>query len=316
MKKIIPASIKAVKKFIRKCLGKKHYSDYIEETLQAWWGGANEGLCKISLSDCIENIPKPGDKNIKWNCCPHWHRKLTNKLTAREFVINHGIPVPELYWYGKNADEIPFDKLPRSYVIKTTFGAAAKQVIPVIDGVNAFTKEKYTPEMIREFFKESMEKVYPYGYIMIEELLTNTSGESLAKDYKAYVFNGVVHLIVVVNRLTGETGHYTREWERISEKIHYKHKKRVYETRPKHYRELIEYAERLGRGIGPHHSRIDFYITGKGCVFGEFTATPATGYGYTPYANRLLGELWKNMQENQDDLFSPSPEIGTTSLTK
>ena len=68
-----------------------------------------------------------------------------------------------------------------------------------------------------------------------------------------------------------------------------------YESRPKYHKELIDYAERLGRACGHTHARIDFYMTGKGCVFGEFTATPSGGGGFTPYANRLFGRLWRNM---------------------
>src|SRR3972149_6334832 len=118
MKKVFQKNIKK----LRKALGIKLYSDYIEEVHHEWWGGKNEECCKDGLSYCIDNIPGKHASNDEWHCCPYWRRRLTNKLIGRAFAIKNRVPVPELYWYGKNIDEIPFDILPPSYVIKTSFG--------------------------------------------------------------------------------------------------------------------------------------------------------------------------------------------------
>lgn len=291
MKRLIQKNIKK----LRKALGIKLYSDYIEEVHQVWWGGMNESCCKNGLSYCIDNIPDQNITDDEWHCCPYWRRRLTNKLTGRAFAVRHGVPVPELYWYGKNIDEIPFDNLPSSYVIKTSFGAGAKQVLPIINGINVFNDEPYTNDMIRGFFREHMAFVHPYGYLMIEELLRPESGESIAKDYKVYVFDGIAHYITVVNRLTRKSEYYTREWGKVTRQMNAKYQIGEYEPRPKYHKELIEYAERLGKACGHTHARIDFFITDKGCVFGEFTATPSGGGGFTPYANRLFGRLWREM---------------------
>ena len=47
--------------------------------------------------------------------------------------------------------------------------------------------------------------------------------------------------------------------------------------------------------------RIDLYATTRGSVFGEFTPTPQGGKGYTPAADRWLGNLWQG-KEGADDL--------------
>lgn len=279
-------------------MGVELYSDYIEDVVDAWWGGEHEDCCTNGLGACIDNILKQDDDIDQWRCCPYWRRKLTNKLSAREFAIRYEVPAPELYWFGRDVNKIPFDELPPAYVIKASFGTSAKQVIPIIDGRNVFDNTSCPPETIKQFFSEHMSRVSPYGYIMIEELLTTESGEGLANDYKAHVFDGRVQYIAVIDRSKKELGYYTREWDRVTvtKRMNNKYTAAQDLPRPKYYSDLIAYAERLGKGYGGY-VRTDLYMTNKGCVFGEFTGTPGGGAGYTLYANRKFAKLWRNMSK-------------------
>jgi hypothetical protein len=38
--------------------------------------------------------------------------------------------------------------------------------------------------------------------------------------------------------------------------------------------------------------RIDFFATGRGCVFNEFSSTPWNGEGFTAFCDDLFGGLW------------------------
>ena len=285
---------------IRKFLGIHLYSDYVDEIHATWWNKKKQKSCINSLSDCIDRICKHDDSEDQWHCCPYWHRRLTNKLSARELAIKYGIPVPELYWYGKNVNDIPFEKLPSRYVIKTSFGTSAEQVIPIIDGRNMFTDKESSRKEIKQFFDKIMQKTAPYGYLMAEEFLTSESGDNISKDYKCHTFNGELAFIEVIDRTKGEEHWYTREWLELPEEMNAssKYKTTEAEPRPHHHQELIQYAEKLGRGYGREYVRIDFYMTCRGCVFGEFTATPGGGRGITDYANRTLGRLWADIKSS------------------
>lgn len=297
MKKRITKSIDQLLRYYdRYVTGNKHFIEYIEEVSNAWWDHKHEDTCNPSLSVCIDTIHDENDNDESWQCCHYWQRKLTNKLNARNFAIKNEIPVPDLYWYGKNASDIPFDNLPDNYVIKTSFGSGSTHVIPVMKGVNVFNNIAYRPARIIEFFKQHMSRVAPYGYIMVEELLTKDKGTTLAKDYKCDIFNGKIAFINVIDRINKERVWYTREWDPPEKKVgSERFKDGIPEEKPKYYNDLIYYAEKLGKAYGPTYVRIDFYITGRGCVFGEFTPFPSGGKGYSRYGDITFGKLWRDM---------------------
>ena len=285
--------------FFRKTLEVKSHRDYIMETDKEWWSGKNEGCCKKGLSVCVDTLFNRNDSEDKFHCCAYWQRRLTNKLSAREFAIKHGVPVPELYWYGKNVADIPFKTIGPKYVIKTSFGTASKDVLVMVDGVNLLDNKPYDEEKIREFFKEKMQKVTPFGYLMIEEFLGSGARNEIAKDYKCHVFGGTVHFIqVIVDRINKLNNWYTREWEEVTKEMDSSMKRGKGVNRPTYLNELISYAEKLGKAYGRKYVRIDFYITGRGCVFGEFTATPSGGFGRSWYGNRVFSRLWKTMEND------------------
>jgi len=285
--------------FLRKTLKINKHRDYIIETNRDWWGGKNEGYCEKSLSVCIDTLFNRDAPEDKFHCCAYWQRRLTNKLSAREFAIKHGVPVPELYWYGKDVRDIPFKTIGPKYVIKTSFGSASKDVLVIVDGLNLFDNKPYDEEKIREFFREKMQKVAPFGYLMMEEFLESGARNEIAKDYKCHIFGGTVHFIqVIVDRINKLDNWYTREWEEMPGEMSSVMKRGKGVNRPTYLNELISYAEKLGKAYDRKYVRIDFYITEEGCVFGEFTATPSGGFGQSWYGNRVFGRLWKTMEND------------------
>ena len=291
--------LRDTKYFLRKTLKINKHRDYIIETNRDWWGGKNEGYCEKSLSVCIDTIFSRDSSEKEFRCCSHWQRRLTNKLSAREFAIKYGVPVPKLYWYGKDVTDIPFSKIGSKYVIKTSFGTASKDVLLMVDGLNLLDNKPYDEEKIREFFRQKMQKVEPFGYVMIEEIIPSGARNEIAKDYKCYFFGGAVHFIhVIVDRINKLVNWYTREWEELPGEMNSVMKRGKGVNRPTYLNELISYAEKLGKAYGRKYVRIDFYITEEGCLFGEFTATPSGGYGLNRYGNRVFGRLWKTMDND------------------
>ena len=285
--------------FLRKTIKINKHRDYIMETNRDWWGGNNDDHCKNGLGICVDTIFSRDSSEEQFRCCSRWQRRLTNKLNAREFAIKYGVPVPELYWYGKDITAIPFNKIGSKYVIKTSFGTASKDVLVIVDGLNLFDNKPYDEEKIREFFRGKMQKVEPIGYVMIEEFIESGARNEIAKDYKCHLFGGAVHFIqVIVDRINKLDNWYTREWEEMPQEMDSIMKRGKGVNRPTYLNELISYAEKLGKAYGRKYVRIDFYITEEGCVFGEFTATPGGGFGESRYGNRVFGRLWKTMEND------------------
>ncbi|MFQ5471045.1 MAG: hypothetical protein ACE5EH_12210 [Gammaproteobacteria bacterium] len=133
--------------------GTERFSDYIADVRKRWWGGKHEGQCAEGLGACVDTLlDVAGSDDRTWRCCPYWQRRLTNKLNGRAFAIKCGVPVPKLYWHGKNVNDIPFASLPSNYVIKTSFGSSSKQVIPLVSGRNLFNDQFCSEKWIQQFF--------------------------------------------------------------------------------------------------------------------------------------------------------------------
>ena len=55
---------------------------------------------------------------------------------------------------------------------------------------------------------------------------------------------------------------------------------------------MLAFATVLGKAYKTY-VRADFYASETGCVFGEFSSTPALGEGLTAYANHYFDTLWQ-----------------------
>lgn len=65
----------------------------------------------------------------------------------------------------------------------------------------------------------------------------------------------------------------------------------VSEAKPKFFENLIEIAESVSRDF-PYVMRLDFYISTKGVVFGEFTPNPGNGNDFTEFGERCMQQLF------------------------
>lgn len=243
-------------------------------------------------------------KNIDWNNPKNiiekifWLQLFTDtslwsicadKYRIHEYVQSKGIEylLPKLYGHWSNSKDIDFEKLPNSFVLKTTNGCG--QVLVVKD------KSKLNIKETRFLLDKWMMLRYGYGdaqihytriqpCIIAEEFLKNSQDESNSIiDYKIWCLNGKVEYIlcafdrVVLGENRGyKLAAYDRDWNNISLKCLNPEKMGNVEIKqPKHFDEMIKYAEYISKDFV--EVRVDFYDTYERIYLGELTFT--SGYG-------------------------------------
>lgn len=208
-----------------------------------------------------------------------------NKYESYLFLTKLGIPVPRLYYYGF-LHKVDFDTLPSSFVIKTVKGFGSHTVFPFKEGVNQFDKTISLDDVL--------EKVKGRLSI-IEEFLKNTDGEySIPNDYKVFCFDGVPEFILLKrykNSLYRQKYYTATDWKPLKDL-------RTASTdtvvpKPVELDEILQLARKIGTYFRNNIVRMDFYVTDRGVIFGEFTPHPFGGVGYTPWGKRYLNKLMK-----------------------
>lgn len=221
-----------------------------------------------------------------WSLC-------ADKYRMRDYVIEKGMGkyLPKLYGKWDNPDDIDFDTLPSSFVLKANNGCATVKIIKDKAGINFETTKK---EMRRWL-------AFPFGYsgyqphylkikpcIIAEELLIQEEEQNAFSplsivDYKVWCFNGVPESIFVGYNRTKETlsmALYDTSWNAIPQYLHSTQKDIYYEgvniSCPPCLNLMLDIASNLSTGFP--ECRVDFYVIDGKPVIGEMTFS--SGYGY------------------------------------
>ena len=216
-----------------------------------------------------------------WSIC-------ADKYRVRDFVKERGCGemLNKLYGYWERVEDIDYDNLPNSFVLKTTNSSG--QIIVVKDKSNldvVKTNKKLNRWMNFVYGLTSAQLHYMHikPAIIAEELLENKIEPSkMLVDYKIWCFNGVPESILVVFDREGENyklSVFDLEWNNISEKalrVDSPHYSGINVLKPASFEKMMDAAKKLSKGFP--EVRVDFYdIAGKP-FFGELTFS--TGYGY------------------------------------
>lgn len=214
--------------------------------------------------------------------------ECVDKYEVRNYVMKLGyanILIPLLGVYD-SVEDINFDILPNSFVIKDTLGGGGNSVIIV---KNKF-EENYDKikKHIKRWIKKSQGKhpgrewVYEgkKNRIVIEKYLVANESEGGLIDYKFFCFNGKVEYIYgIADRTLGQAvglGIFDSDFNLLPYK-------RVDENpltrtikKPKNYELMVKCAEDLSKNFP--HARIDLYNQNGEIYFGEITFFDGSGY--------------------------------------
>ena len=255
----------------------------------------------IKLSKFLNlSNPKRFTEKLQWYKLYYQHPLLTkcsDKFKVRDYVKSKGLEKILNINYGvyNSFNEIPFEKLPEKFAIKSTNGS----------GTNLFCKIKskfntnYVVEEIEKWLNKDMyilgrewcyKNIKPR--IIIEELLVDTNNIfDGVNDYKFICFNGKAKYIVldVDREVSHKRNFYDLDWNYIDVSSDYPNFGDCVD-KPEGLNRMIEISNILAADFP--FVRVDLYNINTDIIFGELTFYPWTGYvTFNPDTfDYLLGE--------------------------
>jgi len=226
--------------------------------------------------------PKTFNEKLQWLKI-YWRDDratiCADKYRVREYVKEKGCEeiLNDLYGVWDNADDIDFDKLPNSFVLKANHGCGYNIFIKDKTQIDIKKIKKELNKILRQkFYIKNREWVYEgiKPKIIAEKLFDIENG--FPKDYKFYCFQGETKLLLVVSDRGNDTkfDFFDMEFNHLDIKKTYKNSNKEIK-KPEKFKKMIEYAKKLSEDFP--FVRVDFYeIEGK-VIFGELTFFPGSG---------------------------------------
>lgn len=227
--------------------------------------------------------------------------RLSDKYAVREWIkekIGEQYLIPLLGVWDK-AEDIDFDQLPDSFVLKCNHGSAYNIIVKD----KAYIDEEKVRKQLNDWLHEDFAfKGFEVHYTRIKpriiaEKYMLAEGMDDLPDYKFFCFGGKVFCSFTIDNIKekhsdGRLGIFDRnynlmpycrkDFKPITEQL----------EKPANYDRMVELAEKLAEGFA--HVRVDLYnIDGK-IYFGEMTFTTANGRGFfePEEFDYILGKEW------------------------
>ena len=233
-----------------------------------------------------------------------------NKCVMRRYIQAMGLKLSQIYFDAPSLDVIDFVALPEAVVIKPNNGWSCNGVMLIAGETELLSRAAVPRSTLRDFCRQTLDSTgLTDSRILVEEFLRDYDPRFvIPRDFKVYVAGGRAWIIQVIDRNGPKETHnhsiYTREWIKIDDLFRTNHKPGPAVSRPALLPELVELAELLARDTGVF-LRLDFYLTTRGVVFGEFTASPGSGTRYTPFGEQYLCELMDRFPDTIPEGWSP-----------
>jgi len=240
------------------------------------------------------NLKNPKSYNEKLNWLKlNYRNKLVSicadKYLVRKHLENNGLKklLINLLWEGENPNDIPFDRLPKKFVIKLSNGSGNNIICKdktklnkedTIKKLKKWLKEKYMPCYGEWFYNIYSPK------ILIEEFISEND-EDIPEDYKFFCFNNIngkrdigVIVIDTDRYISHKRKTYDKYWnERTNVEINFPYDNEKKFEKPKKIDDMLKYALKLSEPFP--HARVDFYVIKDKIYFGEITFLSDAGFG-------------------------------------
>jgi hypothetical protein len=216
---------------------------------------------------------------------------FSDKLRVRDYVrrVAPGLALPTLYWWSSQVDSLPFDALPREFVLKANHGSGWNYLVENKAEVRAADLVRLARRWLKSDFT-IVGREWAYRDIrraVYAEQLLRGSEDAVPPDYKLFVFGGRLRLIQVDrDRFTRHTQVlYDRHWRYIDGTVAALQGTPI--EPPQSLSLMIESAEALSSKVD--FVRVDLYEIDGRAHFGELTSSP--NKGLSPFRPRSLDHL-------------------------
>ena len=228
--------------------------------------------------------------------------ELTQKPQMRRYIAELGLPLPQLLAEAADLAALDWDALPAQLVLKPQNAASSQGVIVAAQGQDhmagaplAGGLQAYAEDLYRSSFDGAPVPV------LAEELLVDVAAAQdpalvIPRDFKVFAVAGQVGFVRVHDRNAPDGKRSLATLDRAGNRLpaaqrHWPEAP-VDAPLPPGFETLIAMAEHLSTRL-PWLLRLDFYLTPKGPVFGEFTTFPNAGLDYTPFGRRTMLQMWE-----------------------
>jgi len=204
---------------------------------------------------------------------------MVDKIEARKYVADkigkqHVVPILGVW---NSFDEIEFDKLPESFVLKCNHDSGSYVIVTDKKRMDVNkARKRITNALKRNFYYNAKE--WPYKDVRALVFAEKHVGY-VKTDYRFFVFNGQVRFIeVFIDGVTNRRVNlYTPDWEYMAVCHQYPTDATYEVERPDKLEEMMNIAVKLAHGIP--FLRVDLWIIGNNIYFNEFTFCPNAGFG-------------------------------------
>ena len=240
---------------------------------------------RLNLKD-----PKRFTEKLQWyklNYRDPLMQQCVDKYDVREYVKSCGLKsiLNECYGVYNTPEEIDFDSLPNSFVLKDTLGGGGNSVI-LVENKNRLDWELTKKQMARwtsqpvKLKHPGREWVYdgrPHR-IVVEKYIQSDPQKGGLVDYKFFCFDGKIYCVyVMTDRTAGlKMAVYDSEFRPMNAYISYDQKLQEVVPTPENYFEMCNIAQKLSSRFP--HVRIDLYNQDGKIWFGETTFFDGSGY--------------------------------------
>lgn len=250
--------------------------------------------------------PKLFSEKIQWiklNYHTPLYTTAVDKYDVKQYVsekigAEHVIPCLGVW---EHPEDIDFDSLPNSVVLKATHDSGGVQVIR--------DKDKFDLEGVRQFLSGRLSRNFYYGSRewqyknvkprIIAEPYIESLGKENSTEYKITCINGKVAFVTVCKGIAHSrldyrfNDFYDRDLNKLDMVTNYYANSKSDTVFPDCIHEMIEASEKLAEDFPT--VRVDFYVDNNDFMFGELTFSTWGGFfKFTPdYWDKKLGDELK-----------------------
>jgi hypothetical protein len=222
-----------------------------------------------------------------------------DKLATYRMAGQHGFAVAELITIADRVEDVEWDMLPPSFVVKPTDGYFSRGVFAVADGWSVFDGEPFSRARAASTIRSLAERGVVSGPVVVEELLADE--DSVPDDWKVYAFHGQVEL-VLQKRMNGSrdpSDWRYKWWDGSLEAVGPIRWDMTHDPSlpaPRRPEALITMASEVSLALDTPFVRVDLFDCTDGVFLGELTPRPGGKHVFAEEWDVRLGAAWEDAE--------------------